>query len=68
MRSNYWIAKRLCWIGVTSLALASAGFAQSNISVYASGLKGPRGLKFGPDGALYVAEAGQRWDHFLCEP
>jgi hypothetical protein len=28
------------------------------ISVYASGLEGPRGLKFGPDGALYVAEAG----------
>ena len=30
----------------------------SNVSVYASGLNGPRGLKFGPDGLLYVAEAG----------
>jgi hypothetical protein len=34
------------------------GAAQS-VSVYASGLNGPRGLKFGPDGALYVAEAGR---------
>jgi hypothetical protein len=30
----------------------------SNASVYATGLAGPRGLKFGPDGLLYVAEAG----------
>ena len=26
--------------------------------VFASGLQGPRGLRFGPDGYLYVAEAG----------
>ena len=37
---------------------ATAARAQ-DISVYASGLAGPRGLKFGPDGALYVAEAGR---------
>src|SRR5258707_14081497 len=39
--------------------LAPSAWAQSsNFTVVASGLNGPRGLKFGPDGALYVAEAG----------
>ena len=30
----------------------------ANATVYASGLEGPRGLAFGQDGSLYVAEAG----------
>ena len=29
------------------------------VSTYATGLDNPRGLKFGPDGKLYVAEAGK---------
>ena len=37
---------------------ASAG-ADSNVTVVMSGLDSPRGLAFGPQGALYVAEAGR---------
>jgi hypothetical protein len=43
---------------------AVPSMAQSAIEptpfVLASGLEGPRGLRFGPDGYLYVAEAGIR--------
>lgn len=34
------------------------GAAAPTVTVYATGFNNPRGLKFGPDGMLYVAEGG----------
>jgi hypothetical protein len=42
--------------------------AQSSMLVVATGLDNPRALSFGPDGALYVAEAGRGGTSPLCLP
>jgi hypothetical protein len=42
--------------------------AQSSRLVIASGLDNPRGLNFGPDGFLYVAEAGRGGVSTICLP
>jgi len=49
--------------GATSTAAATAMSpvtlaAAVHVTVYATGFNNPRGLKFGPDGKLYVAEGG----------
>jgi hypothetical protein len=48
---------RLAALAFLCLGFASLAKAQS-VSVFASGFDNPRGLKFGPDGYLYVAEGG----------
>jgi hypothetical protein len=46
-------------VGTVCLCLVLGVSAQSaNVSEFASGFNNPRGLKFGPDGYLYVAEGG----------
>lgn len=45
--------------GVALARPGSSGQADPSVSLFATGLDNPRGLKFGPDGYLYVAEGGR---------
>lgn len=65
-KARTWVALRLPLLAglalLGALVPAHAGFARAqvsaNVTVVATGLNSPRGLTFGPDGNLYVAEGG----------
>jgi hypothetical protein len=59
--SSRSIVSVLIAAGFAATLTPTLGIAQplpTNATLYASGLEGPRGLAFGSDGSLYVAEAG----------
>src|SRR6266550_3779614 len=62
MKRIFSWAKIIC--ALTVLLLGCSAWAQSaNVSVFAEGFNNPRGLTFGPDGYLYVAEGGLGGSH-----
>lgn len=59
MTRHFVSARLVLGIVISAAALAAAPAAQSSITVVMTGLDNPRGLAIGPEGALYVAEAGR---------
>jgi hypothetical protein len=61
-KKSRFAAASLILLLVTLLVFSSPAAAYSSWEVVASGLDNPRGLAFGPGGALFVAEAGSGGD------
>jgi hypothetical protein len=57
-QSRWWFLTTAILGAAITPAFGQAPPLPPNATLIASGLEGPRGLRFGPDGYLYVAEAG----------
>lgn len=58
MRSNSFVSVTVAVMGSLALVAGCSDDNDPDVSTYATGLTNPRGLAFGPDNNLYVAEAG----------
>src|SRR5438067_10137921 len=63
LRTKFKVAPVLAAVGLLAgflaLPVGAVGAAAPQITVIAQGLDNPRGIAFGPEGALYVVEAGR---------